>query len=277
VSYSGFICMSGRYFRIAALIGCAAVHVDAQHSSSYPFPNNRRSLSAENLAEDEILDRFVTPHEAMRPVSGTISVARLKHHVSSKARREFVRADDEMRKKHLDASIEHLNKAIEIDPAYIEAHNNLGARYIQAGDYDRAIAHLRTASRLDPASIFAVTNLGMALWLAGHCGEAEQAARDAVRLAPSFLRAQYLLGVVLAAEGVPEALEHLEKSSKEIPSARLLAAGIRLKHGAKISAGRDAAGLLAAGAHSPILGGNERLRVGVIGAGGSPHECFPRQ
>lgn len=271
--------MSGRYFRIATLIGCAAVHVEAQHSSSYPFPNpNRRSPSPETLAEDENLDRFVTPsHAPARPVSGTISVARLKHRVSSKARREFVRADDEMRKKHLEASIEHLNQAVEIDPDYVEAHNNLGARYIQAGDYDRAITHLRTASRLDPTSVFAVTNLGMALWLAGHCGEAEQAARDAVRLAPSFLRAQYLLGVVLAAEGVPEALEHLEKSSKEIPSARLLAAGIRLRPGAKISASRDASGLLAAGAHSSISGGNGRLRVGVIGAGGSPHECFARQ
>ena len=240
--YLGFVHRtSGRYFRIAALTACAVVHVDAQHSSSYPFSNAGSLLpSAEALAQDEEFERFGTPSDApMRPVSGTISIARLKHRVSSKARREFARADREMRKRHLEASIEHLIKAIEIDPAYVEAQNNLGARYILLGDYEQAITHLRTASRLDLDSIFASTNLGMALWLAGRCAEAEPVARDAVLLCPSFLRAQYLLGMVLAGKGAPEALEHLEKSAAEIPKARLLAAGILLKRGAKTGASAE--------------------------------------
>jgi tetratricopeptide (TPR) repeat protein len=218
-----------------------AVQLDAQHSSSYRYSNAGSLLpSAAASAQHDEFERFGTRSDApMRPVSGTISVARLKHHVASRARREFARADREMRKRHLEASIEHLNKAIEIDPAYLEAQNNLGTRYILLGDYEQAITHLRTASRLDPDSIFARTNLGMALWLAGRCAEAEPVARDAVRLCPSFLRAQYLLGMVLAAKGLPEALEHLEKSATEIPKARLLAAGILLKHGAKSGASAE--------------------------------------
>jgi hypothetical protein len=56
------------------------------------------------------------------------------------------------------------------------------------------------------------------------------------RLSPGFLRAQYLLGLILNAKASPEALQHLEKSATEIPEARLLAAGILLRQGAKTSA-----------------------------------------
>jgi tetratricopeptide (TPR) repeat protein len=238
---------SGRYCRIATLIGCAAFCVDAQHPPNHQFPNaaDRLAPSTEAWAQNDQFERFGTPSdEPVRPVSGTISVAQLKHRVSSKALREFARADHEMRKKHLEAAIEHLNKAIDIDPAYMEAQNNLGARYIQRGDYEQAVTHLRIAFRLDPTSIFARTNLGMALWLAGDCGEAEQIANDAVRLAPGFPQAQFLLGMILDAKGAPEALEHLEKSAREIPKARLLAAGILMKRRARVAPIPAAAGFV---------------------------------
>ena len=140
-----------------------------------------------------------------------------------------------------------MKKAIEIDPAYMEAQNNLGARYLEHSDYELAITHLRIASRLDPSSIFARTNLGVALWFAGYCSEAEQTATDAVRLAPGFLRAQYLMGVILGAKGSPEALEHLEKSATEIPQARLLAAGILLRRGSKTGASAELRQYLSSG------------------------------
>src|SRR2546430_11459367 len=45
------------------------------------------------------------------------------------------RSERERCKGHLEATIKHLKKAIEIDPAYMEAQNNLGARYLERGDY----------------------------------------------------------------------------------------------------------------------------------------------
>jgi hypothetical protein len=176
--YLGFIRPSCRHLCLSALTATVALHVDAQHSAGHPFSNrDRLSPIPEPRAQDDEFERFGTASETpMRPVSGRISVALLKHHVPGKARREFVRAGDETRKGHLDAAIQHLKKAIEIDPAYVEAQNNLGAGYIELGDHEQAIPHLRTASRLDPTSIFARTNLGIALWFGGHGGEAEQVA-----------------------------------------------------------------------------------------------------
>jgi TPR repeat protein len=221
VFYLGFIRPSCRHLCLAALMATVALHVDAQHSAGHPFSNrDRLSPIPEPRAQDDEFERVGTASETpMRPVGGSISVALLKHHVPGKARREFVRVGDETRKGHLEAAIQHLKKAIEIDPAYMEAQNNLGARYIELGDHEQAIPHLRTASRLDPTSIFARTNLGIALWFGGHGSEAEQVASDAVRLAPGFLRAQYLLGLILNAKASPEALQHLKKSAAEIPEA----------------------------------------------------------
>jgi hypothetical protein len=45
--------------------------------------------------------------------------------------------------------------------------------------------------------------------------------------------------LILDAKGAPEALEHLEKSATEFPKARLLAAGIWLRRGAKTDASAE--------------------------------------
>ncbi len=169
-----------------------------------------------------------------RPPSGIVSVNRLKHRVPAKARRELARSEQQYRKGHLQASIEHLKKAIEIDPAYMEAHNNLGARYIALGDNERAVPHLQTALQLDPTSDFAQLNLSLALYFLKRCDQAEQSARAAVRLTPQLPKAHYLLGLILEAEGkdTPDAVEHLEKSAVEFPTAHLLAARTLLRRGA---------------------------------------------
>jgi tetratricopeptide (TPR) repeat protein len=176
-----------------------------------------------------------------RPLSSTVSVSRLKHPISGKARREFARSEREFHKGRLQASIERLNKAIQIEPAYMEAHNNLGARYMALTDYARAVPHLQTALQLDPTSPLAQINLSVALYFLKRCGESEQAARDAVRLAPHVTKAHYLLGLVLAAEDkdTPEAIDHLEKSAAEFPNARLIAAHVLQRRGANNSAAAE--------------------------------------
>jgi len=167
-----------------------------------------------------------TDQSANRPISGTVSVSRLKHQVPAKAQNELARSDREFRKGHLQSSVEHLKKAIAIDPMYMEAHNNLGARYVSLGDNQRAVEHLEMALRLDPSSAFAHLNASLALYFLKRSDQAEQYARNAIRLTHGLPKAHYLLGLILEAQGknTPEAVEHLKKSAVEFPQAHRLAA-----------------------------------------------------
>lgn len=61
-------------------------------------------------------------------------------------------------KKYTDALGYYL-KALELNPDYVEVHNNLGVTYIQLNNIDKSIYHLKKALSLDPESIQALTNL----------------------------------------------------------------------------------------------------------------------
>jgi len=182
-----------------------------------------------------------TDQQADRPISGTVSVSRLRHQVPAKAQNELARSEREVRRGRLQSSVAHLQKAIAIDPDYMEAHNNLGARYIALGDNERAVDHLETALRLDPSSAFAHLNLSLALYFLKRSEQAEQYARNAIRLTPELPKAHYLLGLILQAEGknTPEAVEHLERSAVEFPKAHLLAARSLVLRGAVSAAAAE--------------------------------------
>jgi Flp pilus assembly protein TadD len=94
-----------------------------------------------------------------------------------------------------------LRKALEIDPDYMEAHNNLGVRYMALHRFEDAAAEFRGATELDPAAEKAFANLAGALLLLGRDTEAEAAARRAVALDGTSVQGRYVLGRVLAAEG----------------------------------------------------------------------------
>ena len=87
-----------------------------------------------------------------RPVSGTVSVARLSHKVPPKARKEFEKASKAESKGKTKDVIKHLEKALAIDPDYMEAHNNLGTQYLRAEEYAKAELHFRKACELDPGA-----------------------------------------------------------------------------------------------------------------------------
>src|SRR5882762_1097175 len=131
------------------------------------------------------------------PISGTISAAALRRHVSAQAVREMVRSERKMRNGDIQSSIAHLKKAIRIQPDYMEAYNNLGTRYMALQDYERAIAQFREALRLDCDAVLAHTNLGLAMFILKDLPEAEAELRSAVRLDGSSAKAHYLLGLVL--------------------------------------------------------------------------------
>jgi protein O-mannosyl-transferase len=95
-------------------------------------------------------------------------------------------------------AISEYQRAMQIYPSYAEAHNNLGAVFLQSGRTTEAIAEYRAAVRLDPDYPDAHSNLGSALSRTpGGLKEAVIELETAVRLDPENARRRAALGSVL--------------------------------------------------------------------------------
>lgn len=68
-----------------------------------------------------------------------------------------------LKKGNMTEAIFHLTKAVDLDPFYSSAWNDLGVAFIESGLPERAIEPLMTATRLDPTYVEAWNNLGVAL------------------------------------------------------------------------------------------------------------------
>jgi len=168
-----------------------------------------------------------------RPGSGTVSAARLRHKIPSKARKEFEKGVEAARKDDSAAAIGHLTRATELDPDFMEAHNSLGIQHLKCDGYEPALAQFQKAIELDPGARAPVANLAATLLALGRSAEAETAARKAVRLDASNGISSYFLGLALLQQqkNTSEALDSLERASETFPRARLVIAGVVEKRG----------------------------------------------
>ena len=96
---------------------------------------------------------------AQKPVSGIVTPYRLKHKVPKKAMSEFKKAEQAMTESKREEAMEHLRKAISIDPGFVEAYNNLGVRFAKEGKMEAAAEQFLAAAKLDPHSTIARDNL----------------------------------------------------------------------------------------------------------------------
>jgi tetratricopeptide (TPR) repeat protein len=88
-------------------------------------------------------------------------------------------------KGDLDGAIACYQKAIDLDPTFNLAHNNLGYSLAAKGDLDGAIACYQKALELDPKLAQAWGATGMTLLTQGRYAEAREATRRALALLPS--------------------------------------------------------------------------------------------
>ncbi|MDQ7859151.1 MAG: tetratricopeptide repeat protein [Armatimonadota bacterium] len=107
------------------------------------------------------------------------------------------------------------HQALELEPANVEAHVNLGRLYHDARDYPRAEAHYRAAARHAPRDPVPHYNLGVLLEDRGRRAEAIQAYRTALERDPEFADAHYNLGLLYDAMGRrAQAITHLRTARK---------------------------------------------------------------
>jgi len=89
----------------------------------------------------------------------------------------------------LDEAVAELNRAVELDPNYAEAHNRLGALYVADGQLRTGIAEYRKALTIDPSLVRALVELA---WLLATGPESGM--RNAVEALELVQRATPLLG-----------------------------------------------------------------------------------
>ena len=194
-------------------------------------PVAEQTISVHNGFGD-VQIRLPEPQEE-RPASGTVSIAELRHKVPSKARKEAGLAEKAWKKHDLPACVEHLQKAVEIDPEYLAAQSDLGLVYARMNQPDKVVTAFEGVLRIDPRSAFAYSILGAAKISLGQYPDAEAAARRALQIDSTNARSKYVLGMSLAQQDKndAEALKYLHESTQAFPMARMIAAHILARHG----------------------------------------------
>jgi tetratricopeptide (TPR) repeat protein len=181
------------------------------------------------------------PRPAMKaaPLGDTVSVRNLQ--LPAGAIKEFRRSEKCVGEGDFSCAAHHLQKALKVAPQFVEAHNNLGASYLQLSRYQDAIGEFEAAIALDEKMVAPHRNMSLGLFMLRRYPEAESAARQALALNPKQKAAQYSLGRALAAEGStsPEAEQLLRGSLSEFPDARLSLAQVLMNRCANLDAAQE--------------------------------------
>jgi len=121
------------------------------------------------------------------------------------------------------SAVEGFLRALEIDPRFMKAHDNLGLSYEALGRNDDAIRSYESAVRLNrdlkSPSPWPAVNLGLLLSRLDRLDEAEALFRESLRCDPRFAQGHYQLGVVLEKKQRPaEASSELEEAARLDPA-----------------------------------------------------------
>ena len=165
------------------------------------------------------------------PAVNSVPVSQLR--IPSKALKEFERYQKAFHSGDLSTSVEHLEKALQIFPDFIQAHLALGLRFIELGEYQKALTEHEAALSLDPRSAQAHQDLSLTLLLLNRNQEAEAEARRSLEIDSEAVAAHYVLGRALVAQNriTSEAMDMLRRSENVFPNASLVLAVIHFRAG----------------------------------------------
>jgi Flp pilus assembly protein TadD len=118
-----------------------------------------------------------------------------------------------------DEAVAHYRKALELNPKYASAHNNLGHLLTNIGRTDEAMVHLSKALELNPKNAEAHNNFGILLAMIGRPDEAMVHFQKALELNPNYANAHSNLGNLLATIGrSDEAIARYQKALELNPN-----------------------------------------------------------
>ena len=132
--------------------------------------------------------------------TSAVSTGELDSAIPAQAKREFERASDASKSGRTDDAIGHLRNAIVLYPAYLMAHNDLGAQLLAQGKLDEAAAEFRRAIQIDAKAFNPSLNLGIVLVQQHNFSDASKTLKAALALQPNSAAAILYYG--LALEGI---------------------------------------------------------------------------
>ena len=120
-------------------------------------------------------------------------------------------------------AVESFRRALELDPRFMRAYDNLGLCYEALGRFDEALRSWEEAIRLNEGqktkSPWPPLNLGLMLTRLDRLDEAEAQFRESLRCDPRFPQAHYQLGITLEKKrSVGEAVSELEEAVRLDPA-----------------------------------------------------------
>ncbi|MDV6343379.1 LytR C-terminal domain-containing protein [Nitrosomonas sp. Is37] len=108
------------------------------------------------------------------------------------------------RKTSYAKAIEFYQKALAVNPDYVEAHNGLGVIYSTQGQHQLALEHFQKAIRITPTATYLYNNLGYAYLIQGQNSEAAAAFQEALHFDSHNYKARQNLAMAHKRMGLSE-------------------------------------------------------------------------
>lgn len=150
----------------------------------------------------------------------TASVTELAQNIPSGAKKEFDKASKAAHDGKTEEAIAHLQRAIELYPAFVMAYNDLGAQLLRLGKLDDAASGFRRAIALDEKAFNPKLNLGIVLVQQHKFAEAASILNGALALEPGSPAARLYSGLALLALGNLESAEKDLKTAYQVGGAQ---------------------------------------------------------
>jgi tetratricopeptide (TPR) repeat protein len=128
-----------------------------------------------------------------------------------------------------DRAIEEYNKAVELDPSFGRAWNNLGGLYAQMGVYDKAIECFKRYAAVFPGDANPFDSMGDLYLRMGVLDEALAQYREAMFVKPDFMSSRKIAYIYALREDYAEAMKWVDHYITFAPSSAVKANGYRLK------------------------------------------------
>jgi tetratricopeptide (TPR) repeat protein len=189
IRFFGMICFSASVVSISMYAQCLDpdLCVNEPHRQFDPShmpvaSHSIRLLSASG--ELSIVEQAPEP-STNKPISGIVSLRDLQHPVPKKAIKEAHDAEEFARDGNFPKAIAKLEKAIQIHPAYRDAHLNLGVQYARVGRTADARGEFQKALDIGPPAAPIYVDLALTSLALLQYQEAETFAQKALDLDPA--------------------------------------------------------------------------------------------
>jgi tetratricopeptide (TPR) repeat protein len=213
------------WLALAIFVG-SGLHAQSTASDNAALERMRQLREVSKRAQQSESPNTHTPLLSGPDDDPTIAADIVQHEAPTAARKLGSRAEHLSKKGKHEEAIAEFKKALQIDPQYHEAANNLALEYFAAGNSDLAIETLRELTRADPKHVLAFDNLAILLCRLKRYPEAEAVATQAYKMHPFSYKAAYVFGASLANQGkwTPDAKQSLRYASERHPEAKELLA-----------------------------------------------------